>query len=71
MINKLAYGWDISDIVLTKQQLRAGLRIFENEDWLELVTLGGSRIAILSKNSDHSTIQSYATKYLKEIDWQE
>jgi hypothetical protein len=70
MINKLAYGYDISNIVLNPRQLKAGLKILENEDWLELTTSNGSRIAVLTKNSDLATIQSYADKYLLEIDWQ-
>lgn len=71
MSNKLSYGWDISNIVLNPRQLKAGLKILEDEDWLELTTKNNSRIALLSKNSSLELIQSYAEKYLKEIDWQE
>lgn len=71
MTLKLSYGWDISSVVLSPRQLKAGLKLFETEDWLELQTNGGSRIAILTKNSSNDLIQSYAEKYLNEIDWQE
>lgn len=71
MTDKLAYGWDISTVVLSPRQLKAGLKLFETEDWLELRTKGDSRIAILTKNSDNITIQRYADNYLSEIDWQE
>lgn len=71
MTLKLSYGWDISTVVLSPRQLKAGLKLFETEDWLELRTKGDSRIAILTKNSDNITIQRYADNYLSEIDWQE
>lgn len=71
MTDKLAYGWDISTVVLSPRQLKAGLKLFETEDWLELRTRGDSRLAILTKNSDNITIQRYADNYLSEIDWQE
>jgi hypothetical protein len=71
MSEKLAYGWDISSIVLSPKQLKAGLKILENEDWLELTTSSNHRISILTKNSSHELIQAHAEKYLKEIDWQE
>lgn len=71
MTLKLSYGWDISTVVLSPRQLKAGLKLFETEDWLELRTRGDSRLAILTKNSDNITIQRYADNYLSEIDWQE
>ncbi len=70
MVIKLSYGWDISTIVLSPKQIKAGLKLLETEDWLELVTQGGSRITILTKNCDNATIQKYADTYLSEIDWQ-
>jgi hypothetical protein len=62
---------DISTEVLSQRQLKAGLKLIEDEDWLELITRGKSRIAILGKNSTSETIQKYADAYLNEIDWQE
>jgi hypothetical protein len=71
MTTKLGYGWDISNIVLSPRQLKAGLKMIETEDWLELTTKGNSRIVILTKNSNNEIIQKYADQYLSEIDWQE
>jgi hypothetical protein len=71
MANKLASGWDISSVVLSPRQLKAGMKIIEAPSWIELTTKNGSRVAIMPKNSDNLTIQRYADNYLNEIDWQE
>ena len=62
---------DISALVLTPRQLRAGLCILEDEDRLYLTTSGGRSISILGIHSDKQFIQDEADKYLKEIDWQD
>ena len=69
LVNQCPNGMNISKIVLTDRQLRAGLCVLEDEDWLYLCTAGGRRIAILGIHSDREFIQNEADKYLKEIDW--
>ena len=71
LINQTPQGMNISKIVLTNRQLKAGLCVLEDEDWITLTTKGGTVIARMGIHTDRELIQNEADRYLKEIDWQE
>lgn len=69
-INRVGHGWNIAEQILTGKQIKAGLQVLEDEDWVILTTKGGSVINAFGIHTHKDLIQDSAEKYLKEIDWQ-
>jgi hypothetical protein len=63
---------NITESILTERQIKAGLRVADDEDFAYLTTSRGWRIAVFSTHSPtlKQSIQTEADKYLLEIDWQ-
>jgi hypothetical protein len=63
---------EITDSILTERQIKAGLRVEDDEDFVYLTTSRGWRIAVFSTLSPalKQSVQAEADKYLLEIDWQ-
>jgi hypothetical protein len=70
-VNKIAHGWNITDKVLTGRQIKAGLQVLEDEDWVTLTTKGGTVIDVFGIHTPKESVQDSAEKYLDRIDWHE
>lgn len=62
---------DISESILTKRHLKAGLKIQEDEHWIFMFNCTGLRISVFGVATNKQVIQKVADGYLREIDWQE
>jgi hypothetical protein len=64
-------GLNITDLILTERQIKAGLSMWKDEGWIFLCTKGGTRLYTFGMMTGKQHMQDMADDYLKRIDWQD
>lgn len=62
---------DITNLILDKRHIKAGLRLSDEEHLVFLKTKGGTVIGAFTPNTDREHIRVAADDYLSQIDYQE
>ncbi len=58
---------DITKLILTKKQIKAGLKVYGDEDFVILETKDGKVLANFTSKTTREYIRGYADSYLAEI----
>jgi hypothetical protein len=66
-----ATGLNITDLILTERQIKAGLSAWKSDGWIFLCTKGGTRLYTFGMMTGKQHMQDMADDYLKRIDYQE
>ena len=62
---------DITNEILDNRQIKAGLKVNDEEDFVFLTTKGGRRLGIFTASTTKPHIKAVADLYLNEIDYKE
>lgn len=62
---------DITTLVLDERQIKAGLKVYDEEHLVLLKTSGDTLIGAFVASTDREHIKVAADVYLSQIDWQE